>query len=581
MNSKKFHEHLELGNQTPNSVPVAQDSQAQSENSRLANKSEHVGQLQAFSSIANNSPYAQKLTQFNRIANGPNALNTNPNFTKNETGLPDKLKSGIESLGGFNMDDVRVHYNSSKPAQLQAHAYAQGTEIHIAPGQEKHLPHEAWHVVQQKQGRVKPTLQMKGIAINDDSYLEKEADIMGAKALGNTEMGTIQMKGISSSEQAPIQMAKARIKGSQQYDQKGELKIDFEERRRGDSVGMYGTIKFIPGGRRLPIVDKIELVQIASMTTNNAAMAGDSASSSSSSAAAPASASATDDDSKHDRLEEDHEVETEGDPVVKNMWRYAGKYHMDLLGDRSVPRSKVDDPIIEQAYNSERRDGQLDGNKHDRVYLDKTETIRDEYNFDLKSKQIDQQPGYIKADGTKGTELFDFPVSPDPVIATFHTSVIADGRPWATVKWGFKSEKKPDEEYLIVSHVNGPTFSEGQTNEMENARLQFDRIMANPGWTSPEYFNGIMEDLKIPLKRKSALKDLRYMADVLGDTIDRINKACTKPKDLKQLALFGTPHIELASEVLAKLSEIEGQTPLVKALEELINTTITRIGNAK
>ena len=82
------------------------------------------------------------------------------------------------------MDDVKVHYNSDKPAQLQAHAYAQGTEIHLGAGQEKHLPHEAWHVVQQKQGRVKPTFQMKGkVNINDDEGLEKEADIMGAKAL--------------------------------------------------------------------------------------------------------------------------------------------------------------------------------------------------------------------------------------------------------------------------------------------------------------------------------------------------------------------------------------------------------------
>ncbi|MFN8395695.1 MAG: DUF4157 domain-containing protein [Bacteroidia bacterium] len=97
---------------------------------------------------------------------------------------PPNLKSGIESLSGIAMDDVRVHYNSSKPAQLQAHAYAQGTDIHIAPGQERHLPHEAWHVVQQKQGRVKPTLQLKGVAINDDSALEREADVMGGRAMG-------------------------------------------------------------------------------------------------------------------------------------------------------------------------------------------------------------------------------------------------------------------------------------------------------------------------------------------------------------------------------------------------------------
>ena len=82
------------------------------------------------------------------------------------------------------MDDVRVHKNSDKPAQLNAHAYAQGTEIHLAPGQEKHLPHETWHVAQQKQGRVKPTKQMKSkVNINDDQNLEREADIMGAKAM--------------------------------------------------------------------------------------------------------------------------------------------------------------------------------------------------------------------------------------------------------------------------------------------------------------------------------------------------------------------------------------------------------------
>ena len=107
----------------------------------------------------------------------------------NNTGLPDDLKSGIENLSGYSMDDVKVHYNSSQPATLQAYAYAQGTDIHIAPGQEKHLPHEAWHVVQQKQGRVKATKQMKGkINVNDDIGLEKEADVMGAKAaqLSNT-----------------------------------------------------------------------------------------------------------------------------------------------------------------------------------------------------------------------------------------------------------------------------------------------------------------------------------------------------------------------------------------------------------
>lgn len=99
--------------------------------------------------------------------------------TENKTGLPDDLKAGVEAMSGYSMDDVRVHYNSDKPAQLQALAYTQGTDIHVGPGQEKHLPHEAWHVVQQKQGRVKPTVQMQGVQVNDEVGLEKEADVKG------------------------------------------------------------------------------------------------------------------------------------------------------------------------------------------------------------------------------------------------------------------------------------------------------------------------------------------------------------------------------------------------------------------
>jgi len=101
----------------------------------------------------------------------------------NRTGMPDQLKSGIESLSGVAMDDVRVHRNSAKPAQLEAHAYAQGSDIHLAPGQDHHLPHEAWHVVQQKQGRVRATTEVGGTAVNDDPGLEREADAAGARAL--------------------------------------------------------------------------------------------------------------------------------------------------------------------------------------------------------------------------------------------------------------------------------------------------------------------------------------------------------------------------------------------------------------
>ncbi|MEM4989792.1 DUF4157 domain-containing protein [Collimonas sp. H4R21] len=98
------------------------------------------------------------------------------------SGLPDDLKAGIEGLSGLALDQVKVHYNSARPAQLQAHAYAQGSDIHLAPGQERRLPHEAWHLVQQAQGRVAASMQDKGVALNDDCRLEQEADVMGARA---------------------------------------------------------------------------------------------------------------------------------------------------------------------------------------------------------------------------------------------------------------------------------------------------------------------------------------------------------------------------------------------------------------
>jgi hypothetical protein len=99
----------------------------------------------------------------------------------NSTGLPDNLKTSIETLAGYFLDDVKAHENSAEPVHLRAQAYTEGTAIHLAAGQEKYLTHEAWHVVQQKQGKNQSIIQIKGDAINDDVALEKEADSMGKK----------------------------------------------------------------------------------------------------------------------------------------------------------------------------------------------------------------------------------------------------------------------------------------------------------------------------------------------------------------------------------------------------------------
>ena len=139
----------------------------------------------------------------------------------NQTGMPDSLKAGVESLSRIDMSDVRVHYHSSKPARVKALAYARGRDIYLSPGQDRHLPHEAWHVVQQRQARVRPTIQVGGQQVNDDARLEKEADVMGATAL--------RMRRADNATVAPI--AK-RMKNTGLTDSRGD-RID----QKGDSSG--------------------------------------------------------------------------------------------------------------------------------------------------------------------------------------------------------------------------------------------------------------------------------------------------------------------------------------------------------
>lgn len=143
-----------------------------------AAKDDNTSISKSKSLIQDNRVEAAVQRKLHELANG----NATVQKKQNDSGLPENLKSGIENLSGLSMDDVKVHYGSDKPSQLQAYAFAQGSDIHVAPGQEKHLPHEAWHVVQQKQGRVNATKQEGSALINDDKSLESEADVMGAKA---------------------------------------------------------------------------------------------------------------------------------------------------------------------------------------------------------------------------------------------------------------------------------------------------------------------------------------------------------------------------------------------------------------
>jgi hypothetical protein len=112
---------------------------------------------------------------------------TNTNTTSS---LPQDVKGKMEHSFSTDFSNVKIHSGSSKANEIGADAYTQGNEIHFAPGKfdphgntgQQLLAHELTHVVQQRNGKVKPTTQNNGLAINDDHSLEKEADELGAKA---------------------------------------------------------------------------------------------------------------------------------------------------------------------------------------------------------------------------------------------------------------------------------------------------------------------------------------------------------------------------------------------------------------
>jgi hypothetical protein len=110
--------------------------------------------------------------------------------------MPEEVRGKMESAFGVDLSPVRIHEGSHVQA-AEALAYTQGTDIHFAPGQyqprsqrgQELLGHELTHVVQQAQGRVRATTQAKGMGVNDDAGLEREADEMGVSAARGESVG--------------------------------------------------------------------------------------------------------------------------------------------------------------------------------------------------------------------------------------------------------------------------------------------------------------------------------------------------------------------------------------------------------
>jgi hypothetical protein len=129
-----------------------------------------AAKMQPLQELANTSPEVKGSAQLQAPTDDFTGQTQAILRQENKTSLPDNIKTGIENISGYSTDDVKVHYGFPGPVRLNANAFAQGTDIDLGPGQEKHLPHELGHEVSQQEGSVKPTLQIKDKGnINDDA----------------------------------------------------------------------------------------------------------------------------------------------------------------------------------------------------------------------------------------------------------------------------------------------------------------------------------------------------------------------------------------------------------------------------
>lgn len=212
---------------SPSTVQKKQQESSAWDNkgSGLSMESASSLQLKALQAAANESAQVQQYRALQMKVGGcdPAEIVNEAESTENKAGakgggsqLPGQLRTGIESMSGLSMADVQVHYNSELPGMVAAKAFARNNAIFLAPGEEAQLPHEAWHVVQQMQGRVKANTQAAdGSPVNDDAALEDEADQMGAKAMHTKGTGeNVKSQGTETKADQPAQKKAADSQAS-------------------------------------------------------------------------------------------------------------------------------------------------------------------------------------------------------------------------------------------------------------------------------------------------------------------------------------------------------------------------------
>jgi len=125
--------------------------------------------------------------------------------------MPEAVQQKMEAAFGTGFSDVRIH-EGAQAAAINAIAYTQANHIHFQPGEynptspkgQALLGHELAHVLQQRQGRVKRTMQAEGLPINDENALEQEAELAAQRVTQNQAIGSSHAQPATSPTQIGV-----------------------------------------------------------------------------------------------------------------------------------------------------------------------------------------------------------------------------------------------------------------------------------------------------------------------------------------------------------------------------------------
>ncbi|WP_375584849.1 DUF4157 domain-containing protein [Cyclobacterium xiamenense] len=145
-----------------------------------------------FKAEGNENSFFSKSTSFFPSSFNFSTIPIHPIQRKENKNLPEDLQENMENSFGQDFTNVNIQKNSQEAVDLNARAFTKGDSVHFAPGEfnpnsekgKNLIGHEFAHVTQQRSGVVKPPSVMgKGLILNDNEELEREADIFGEMAV--------------------------------------------------------------------------------------------------------------------------------------------------------------------------------------------------------------------------------------------------------------------------------------------------------------------------------------------------------------------------------------------------------------